>query len=203
MNKIAVISENKADRLYWLGRYTQRAYLCLHFLRNFYDRMIDGRKDAYQEYCDNLGLENDNENPTDFFIDYLYNKDNCFSIISLLNFAMNNAIELREEITTESLAYLELCCAKIRNLSILQESNITSLQSITDYILALWGSLEERIQNDSVLAIINSGKMVEYIDMHQRFNYPMERINTAKHRLKKIIDTVPQLENIISLPNVA
>ena len=29
MNKIA-ISDAKANRLYWLGRYTERAYLSLH-----------------------------------------------------------------------------------------------------------------------------------------------------------------------------
>lgn len=37
------ISAMKANRLYWLGRYTERVYTSLHFLRRCYDRMIDGQ----------------------------------------------------------------------------------------------------------------------------------------------------------------
>ena len=42
------ISANKANRLYWLGRYTERVYLSLHFLRRYYDQMIDGHPQNYE-----------------------------------------------------------------------------------------------------------------------------------------------------------
>ena len=41
------IPANKANRLYWLGRYTERVYISLHLLRRYYDRMIDGQPKDY------------------------------------------------------------------------------------------------------------------------------------------------------------
>ena len=48
------ISANKANRLYWLGRYTERVYLSLHFLRRYYDQMIDGHPQNYEEFYEKL-----------------------------------------------------------------------------------------------------------------------------------------------------
>ena len=49
MTYTATISAAKANRLYWLGRYAERAYLNLHLLRKYYDKTIDGLKAEYEE----------------------------------------------------------------------------------------------------------------------------------------------------------
>ena len=51
------ISAVKANRLFWLGRYVERAYLNLHLLRRYYDRMIDGDPSMYEEYYRKLDAQ--------------------------------------------------------------------------------------------------------------------------------------------------
>lgn len=96
------ISASKANKLFWLGRYAERTYLNLHLLRACYDKMIDGNGDAYDEYCNNLSLDVDFETPSNFVRSFLYDKQNPFSISAELEFANDNAMVLREEITSET-----------------------------------------------------------------------------------------------------
>ena len=42
MVKNTIISANKANSLFWLGRYEERVYITLHLMRKCYDKMIDG-----------------------------------------------------------------------------------------------------------------------------------------------------------------
>ena len=42
--KTTAISSGKANRLFWLGRYAERAYLSLHFLRRYFDLYLDGNE---------------------------------------------------------------------------------------------------------------------------------------------------------------
>ena len=52
------IPANKANRLYWLVRYTERVYISLHLLRRYYDRMIDGQPKDYEEFHQRLDFGN-------------------------------------------------------------------------------------------------------------------------------------------------
>ena len=70
------ISTAKADKLFWLGRYAERTYLNLHLLRAYYDKMIDGDAEAYEEYCNNLSLDADFKSPSNFVKSFLYDKQN-------------------------------------------------------------------------------------------------------------------------------
>ena len=54
------IPANKANRLFWLGRYTERVYISLHLLRRYYDRMIDGQPKDYEEFYQKLDFGNPN-----------------------------------------------------------------------------------------------------------------------------------------------
>ena len=49
--EISTLSKEKAIRLLWLGRYTERAYFSLHVLRKYHDKMIDEDDTAYKMYC--------------------------------------------------------------------------------------------------------------------------------------------------------
>ena len=42
MVKNRILSANKANSLFWLGRYEERVYITLHLMRKCYDKMIDG-----------------------------------------------------------------------------------------------------------------------------------------------------------------
>ena len=64
------ISDAKANRLYWLGRYAERAYLSLHLLRRYFDLTLDGNPVDYKSYAKNLGPTV--EGPLSFLIEVVY-----------------------------------------------------------------------------------------------------------------------------------
>ncbi len=181
-----VITADKANRLFWLGRYAQRVYVSLHLLRRYYDKMIDGDMKDLKEYFDYLGLEGC-EQSEEFVLSQLYDQCNICSIAASLNGAKDNGIVLRHDITSESLSYIEMsrvlldeCCAD-------HEMNITHLQPVTDYMLAFFGSVEERVFNDSVRNFLKMGRLIEGIDLRTRFHYPFFRIEELFASFKSVV----------------
>ena len=66
-----------------------------------------------------------------------------------------------------------------------REKNITALQPITDYLLAFFGSIDERVFDERIRNLIKMGKLVENLDLHVRFDYPFYRIDEAYESLKR------------------
>jgi uncharacterized alpha-E superfamily protein len=176
------ISSAKANRLFWMGRYAERVYLSLHFLRKHFDLMIDEDSDAYISYCDNMGMPNNYSSGEDFIHSYLFNVKDAYSIINTLDKLNDNAILLREEIMSESLSYIQLSILHIKS-AISESNSLSELQTITDYMLAFWGSIDERISNAEIRRTIKFGKFVESADLHIRFGYSFERIENINIRL--------------------
>ncbi|MCR5248581.1 MAG: alpha-E domain-containing protein [Paludibacteraceae bacterium] len=196
------ISASKANKLFWLGRYAERTYLNLHLLRACYDKMIDGKGDAYGKYCSNLSLDVDFETPSNFVRSFLYDKQNPFSISAELEFANDNAMVLREEITSETLGYIQMSLAHINSLAEVNEIHISELQPVTDNLLSLWGSIEERVLNDYVLAILMVGKIIEQIDIRVRFDYPFDRVELLYERLKTHLRYVPYIYDVEAVEQI-
>ncbi|MGN0437290.1 MAG: alpha-E domain-containing protein [Lachnospiraceae bacterium] len=105
---MGIISVEQADRLYWLGRYTERVYTTLKIFSKSFDTLIDGVVDSYVQFCDSIDIPNVYEDKSDFVKNYPFDKKNPDSIISNLNRAYDNAITLRENIGSETLAYIQL-----------------------------------------------------------------------------------------------
>ena len=181
------ISMTKANRLFWMGRYAERVYLSLHFFRKHFDKMIDEDSNSYFLFCEKMGITNHYSSDEQFILSYLYNKNNPDSIYSMLEKVNDNAILLREGIMSETLSYIQLC---LNYMQTAKEENktLSELQPITDYILAFWGSIDERILASDVRHIIKFGKFVESADLHIRFKYSFERINDINNRLFETIN---------------
>ncbi len=177
------ISPNKANRLFWLGRYTERVYTSLHQLRKCYDQMIDGNAEGYINYYNIMNINNQYSDVPSFTSGLMYDKGNPASLISSLEAANDNAILLREEIMSETLSYIQMSRVKLDQAAVSSQSNITELQSITDYLLAFWGSVDERIFDERIKNFLETGRLVEYIDMHIRFDYNYHRISEAFEKL--------------------
>lgn len=179
------ISATKANLLYWLGRYAERVYISLHLLRRYYDKMIDGLPEDYEGFYEKLDANNPYPDMESFRLGYMYDDKNPCSLISGLTAAYDNAVVLREEITSETFSYIELSLNFLRKSAEKKDANITDLQLITDYLLAFWGSVDERVFNEQVYNILKIGKLVENIDIHIRFDYPFFRIKEAYESLIK------------------
>lgn len=183
------ISATKANRLYWLGRYTERVYISLHLLRRYYDKMIDSQSKEYEEYYQKLDTNNPYPDAESFRMGYMYDEKNPCSLLSGLEAANDNAIVLREEIMSETLSYIQLSLCHIKEAAGSGDANITNLQCLTDYLLAFWGSIDERVFDERIRNFLKIGKLVENIDMHVRFDYPFYRIQEAYECLKDCAET--------------
>lgn len=196
MTYTGTISTNKTNRLYWLGRYAERAYLNLHLLRKYYDKTIDGEEIEYKEYFEKLHISIDSNSTKDTFLNQMYDTQNPTSVISDIERANDNAIVLREELMSETLSYIQLSRCLLERCAKDQIYNITELQPITDYLLAFWGSVEERIANIHIINILHTGRLAEGIDMRVRFDYPYEKIRPKVELLLQCADNNPTLFDI-------
>ena len=53
---MGIISLEKINHLYWLGRYTERVFTTIKSFEGYYDRMIDQDETAYQDFCRRLNI---------------------------------------------------------------------------------------------------------------------------------------------------
>ena len=197
-----ILNANKANRLFWLGRYAERGYLFLHLMRKAYDEVLDvpvGETPVYSDFLKKLDVYVDGSLDTSYQImDQLYNPDTVTSLRSIIEYMMDNAIVLRTEIRTESFSYIEICRDLIRAKSVLHDTNITNLQPITDALLAFWGSIQERVYGSS-RTMLMMGKLVEHLDMNIRFDYKYNRIEEAMSALEKFVAEEPELIDQVML----
>lgn len=182
------ISSAKANHLYWMGRYAERVFLALHMLKKHYDLMIDEDSEAYSNFCLRMGVENKYSSAEQFIDSYLFDESNNDSIINMLNRLKDNAILLREEITTETLSYIEMSINFMKTAKA-EGKTFCDMQTITDYMLAFWGSVEERVWTPTVRRTIKFGKFVECADIQVRFGYDLTRIMNLYHRIKECVES--------------
>ncbi len=186
MVRSEIISAMSANRLYWLGRYEERVYLTLRMLSKYYDKMIDGVPSGYVTFWRKLDSVVNYKNDAAFTLGMMYDEKNPASVFSAQCKAMDNAMMLRETISSETLSYLEMSVAKMRELKTEKEMNINRLQQITDWSLAFFGCAEQRTRNHTALALLLIGRNIENLDMLLRFDYPLDRIVKAWESLKNI-----------------
>ena len=151
MTQNNLISATKANSLYWLGRYEERVYITLHLLRKCYDKMIDGELEEYSLFWTRLDANGIYQSSEEFTFGMMYDEDNIASVMAAQVKAKDNAILLREDIMSETLSYLEMSVALMKECCERREMNVTVLQPIIDWSLAFWGSAEQRLRNHKAL----------------------------------------------------
>lgn len=180
MKTSTILSPSKANSLYWLGRYTERVYLELHLLRLCFDKMIDGDPQEYGKYLSAIGGVSRYHDQASVINGLVHDLSNPASVISSVERCNDNAVLLRDEIKSPTLGYIQMPLELLRqNARNGIEPNVDELQTLTDWMLAFWGSIEERVYDDRVRTILKIGKLIEHIDMNVRFDYKFYRIEEA------------------------
>lgn len=180
---MGIITIEKTDRLFWLGRYIERAYTTLKEYMKGYDRMIDGEEDYYKELCEKLGLIDTYGSTGAFVYGFAYDENNSFSIISNITRAYDNAVLLRDEIGTDTLAYIHMAIDELQRAK-LSVSPIFDLQKVLDNILAFWGSLDDEIAAEKIRNTAKAGKRYERLDLAIRFEYGKREIKRDLSRFE-------------------
>ncbi len=179
---MGIISVEQASRLYWLGRYTERVYTTIRMFFISYDRMIDEEKESYMAFCNSVDIPDVYQSKEDFLKRYPFDETNPDSIISNLNRSYDNAIVLRENISTEALSYIQLAIYEM-NKAAKSSAPLFELQRVLDDILAFWGSIDDRIDSEETRNIIKAGKRIERIDLYARLGTGKEEIRREVHRM--------------------
>lgn len=194
--KQTIISPAKANSMYWLGRYTERIYLQLHLLRKCFDKMIDGKPEDYNGYLSSIGNTFTYADLEQERYALVHDKYNPVSILSCIERANDNALIIRDEITSPTLGYIQMSMETLRHAAADGEQpTVDELQDLTDWMLAFWGSIEERVYDDRVKTLLKIGKLVEHIDMNIRFAYKFYRIEEAFASLVTCFQKEPRAFN--------
>lgn len=179
---MGVISVEQANELYWLGRYTERVYTTIRMYFKTFDTMIDDKEDAYIKFCSAVDIPNVYADRDDFQTNYAFNKENPDSIISNLERAYDNAIVLRDSISTEALSYVQLAIYEM-NKAAASDAPLFELQHVLDVLLAFWGIVDDRIDSEQIRNIIKAGKRIERIDIYARLGVKPQELRREVHRM--------------------
>lgn len=194
-----IITLEKANHMFWLGRYTERVFQTIFIYMKLYDVMIDIDPNAYIEFCKNLEIDNIYKDSDDFNEKYVYSSDNFDSIISSLKRAYDNAVVLREEITGDTIAYIELSLNILKHRD--TKSTVLELQRVVDYLYAFWGSIDDTT-SQSCRNIIKCGKYAERVDLFYRFDIDDDKLERQMEKLKSRIDKLNSAYNIDGLSSL-
>ncbi len=196
------ISPAKADRLYWLGRYVERVILTMHSLRKGAASTSEADIVASLSYfCSRVGISCPTSTAKEMLKTIIYSTDNCASVASTLDYAKNNAMLLRNDITSETLAYIEMAVNFLKEASV-EEKGLFELQSVSDYLMAFWGASGDNVRSRSARNILMIGRCVEKLDFMIRFDYETSRILDVLERLESIDESELSLCSIDDIAKI-
>ena len=168
---MGTVTLTKHNRLFWLGRYLERAYAGIIATRPLFEADTDGREGDYADYCRRVGIPNTYENTADFVRRFYFDDNDPNSIASALGYAYDNAIVLRETLSTDTLAYVQMAISAME-LAAASAAPGVELQWVLDDIMAFRGSCEETIEEESSRNIIKTGASLERVDLCLRLGAP-------------------------------
>lgn len=192
INELSTISIDQSDRLFWLGRYTERAFTTLKALEKQFDKAIDGESGLYKDYLDCFGIADSYGGTEDFMRSFLFDASNPNSVAFSLERAYDNGIVLREGISTEALSFLQLAKDTLAKAKGTREGYRYELLPLEDVLFGFWGCINDYIYDSEALNIIKCGKYIERLDLYFRMKYPFNIINLEFERLCGSLRAMPK-----------
>lgn len=173
MNAIA-ISVNTAQRLYWFGRYVQRAETMLKELVESYDYVIDRDIDNGRKLYEKLGVTLEYKGARDFLWQGVYGKHDG-SIENIIHIARENAIETRHLLDERGFATLN----KIYNHIVAgrdQAVSPTFLEETIDDLALVLGIFSSELDRTRAYQLIRFGQQIERFDLILRLYGEIEMV---------------------------
>ena len=161
---------NKLSRLFWLGRYCARVMIESEIMMKVYDEEIDGSGFDYVSFCCDLEIPNVYTSSDDFINRFMFDEDDPYSILSSMNRAYDNAIVLRNVISSEALSYVEIALNTLESTAS-GVAPLLDLQNAIDALYAFRGCIDGNLYDDACRNAIKCGESVEHIDVHVRLQY--------------------------------
>lgn len=143
---------------------------------------MDGREGDYADYCFRLGIPGGYANTVDFCKRYFFDRNNPNSLASSLVYAYDNAVVLRDTLTTDTLSYIQLAMNAMEKAAQCDTPAI-ALQWVLDDIRAFRGACEETVFDEETRSMIKLGTSVERVDLYLRLGDEPERTRKEFERL--------------------
>ncbi len=173
---------SKENRLYWLGRYSERALITIEHVSRAWDTSLDGGQVDYADWCRRMEIPCDYESAAEFLESYLFDDENPNSVPSSVNRAFDNAVMLREIITSQTLSYLQLAKNTI-DAANASDAPMLDLQQVRDYLMAFKGCADENIVDEATRMTLKCGSTIERIDLMVRLDWKTDRLQQECDRL--------------------
>lgn len=180
---MGIISLEQSNHLYWLGRYSERAFTTIRTFMDAYDSMLDKNPEAYKTICEKLNIPDIYGNKETFIINYLFDETDPNSVYSNLSRAYDNAMVMREMISSTSLSYIQLA------LDVMEDAKkqlfcLLHLQEVLDDLYAFWGSIDDYVESSCCRNIMKWGRYVERLDLYIRLDYDNNALMLAYDRMQ-------------------
>ena len=186
---MGIISLEKSSRLVWLGGYTERTFTICRTLSRYYDEMIDRDEFAYRGFLDCLGLPYIYGSRDAFIKTYIFDPGDPNSLVSQLTRALDNAVVMREELTSDTLCYIQMALDTLRE-GERDSAHMLTLQQVEDDLFAFWGSADDNVVSEECRTLMKCGKYVERLDLYVRLGYPFrdveKELSKLLNRLSKV-----------------
>ena len=179
---MGIISLEKSSRLVWLGRYTERTFTICRTLSRYYDEMIDRDEFAYRGFLDCLGLPYIYGSRDAFIKTYIFDPGDPNSLVSQLTRALDNAVVMREELTSDTLCYIQMALDTLRE-GEKDSAHMLTLQQVEDDLFAFWGSADDNVVSEECRTLMKCGKYVERLDLYVRLGYSFREVEKELSKL--------------------
>lgn len=175
---MGIVSVEKANHLYWLGRYTERVFTTLKGFISVYDNMLDSDPTAYKKYCESIGITDIYQSKDDFIVHYINDISDGNSIINSLHRAYDNGIVLRGEIGSETLGYLQMAINCFDEYAA-GSFSLYRYQRVLDFLYAFWGCADDCVEDETSRNILKCGRYMERLDLYLRLKMPYSKIEKS------------------------
>ncbi|MCH3972717.1 MAG: alpha-E domain-containing protein [Oscillospiraceae bacterium] len=179
---MGALSLTKSNRLFWLGRYTERVFTTLQYLLDRYDKVVDGLPIDHAAFCCSMGIGDCYRDDEDFVRRYLFDTEDPSSVLNSMYSAYDNAVVLRDTLSSITLSYIEMALSALKKAA---KSDGPALQAqwVIDDIMAFRGASDDFIYDENSRNILKCGTSVERIDLYLRIEYRVDRIPAEMSRL--------------------
>ena len=186
---MGAVTLSMQNRLFWLGRYTERVYTTIQFLLEQYDKSLDSEGMTPAEFCRRMGIPCREAYRQDFFRHYLFDAENPDSVHTSVEQMLGNGMVLRETITSPTLAYLQMA-HNAMELAAESDGPSVQLQWVLDDIMAFRGSLDDCVEGENTRNTTKCGSLVERLSLMLRLNWRSGRLQPElRKRLNRLYKT--------------
>ncbi len=162
----------------------------LKSLERLYDKVID--RDHYRKYLDCFGMKDIYGDFKVFFHSFIFDRNNSCSAAYNLERAYDNGIVLREEISTDSLAYLQLAKDKLKSAENTPQGLVVALMLLEDILYGFYGCFIDHVCNEEIRDIFLCAKSVERVELYIRLKYRSEKVISEFERMCSLLKRIPE-----------